>query len=69
MSDRTANIVIGVVLTVWAVNVVAGIFQLNGYSSSEGLNAVFTGTVGLAFMARAKAKDKRDDTDDETADR
>lgn len=64
ISDRTANIVIGVVLTIWAANVIAGIFAINGYKSSEGVNAIFTGTVGLAFMARAKAKDRAEDEKD-----
>lgn len=63
ISDRTANLVIVVVLIMWAGNILAGIFAINGYQSSEGVNAIFTGTVGLAFMARAKAKDRNGDDD------
>lgn len=63
ISDRTANIVIGVVLTVWAGNVIAGIFAINGYQSDPGINAIFTGTVGLAFAARAMAKGRSDKSD------
>jgi len=63
ISDRMANWVIGVVLTMWAGNIIAGIFAINGYQPSEGINAIFTGTVGLAFMARARAKDRDDEKD------
>lgn len=56
-----ANIVIAVVLAGWAGNIVAGIFQINGYQSSESINGVFTATIGLAFALRAKAKDRNDD--------
>lgn len=61
ISDRTANVVIGVVLTVWAGNVVAGIFAINGYQADPGINAIFTGTVGLAFVVRARAKGHDDE--------
>lgn len=54
MTDRTANIVIGVVTTIWAGNVVAGMFALNGYQPSEGINAIFTAIVGGAFALRAR---------------
>lgn len=69
MSDRAANVVIGVVLTVWAANVVAAIFAINGYQGSEGINTLVTAAVGAAFVARARAKDRdRDDRDDKGSD-
>lgn len=54
MNDKTANIVIGVVTAIWAGNVIAGMFQLNGYQPSEGINAIFTAIVGGAFAIRAR---------------
>lgn len=54
MTDRTANVVIGVVTTIWAGNVVAGMFAWNGYQPSEGINAIFTAIVGGAFALRAR---------------
>jgi hypothetical protein len=65
ISDRTANVVIAVVLTVWVVNVLAAIFKINGYEASESVNAIVTGTVGIAFVAKARVRDdnekKKDD--------
>lgn len=56
MSDRLANIVIVVVLTMWVINMVAAIFQVNGYQSDPLINGIFMGTVGLAFVAKFKGK-------------
>lgn len=56
MSDRTANIVIGVVTAIWAGNVIAGMLSINGYASSEGINGIFTLIVGGAFALRAKSR-------------
>lgn len=61
MNDRAATIVIYVVLAIWAGNIIAGIAELNGYQSSESVNGIFMGTVGLAFVARSK---KRNDGDE-----
>lgn len=67
MSDKTANIVIGIVTAVWAGNIIAGVAQINDYQPSESLNGVFMAIVGGAFALRAKAKsaDKDDDEPDE----
>lgn len=56
MSDRTANIVIGVVTTIWAGNVIVGMLAWNGYQPSAGINAIFTTIVGGAFALRARSK-------------
>lgn len=56
MSDRLANIVIGVVTTGWSANMIAAIFSVNDYHSDPVVNAVFMGTVGLAFVAKFKGK-------------
>lgn len=60
MSDRTANIVIGVVTAIWAVNVLAGMASLNGYEPSAGVNAIFTTIVGGAFALRARNRGNGD---------
>jgi hypothetical protein len=54
VSDKTANIVIGVVTAIWAGNVIVGMFGVAGYQPSEGINAIFTGIVGGAFALRAR---------------
>lgn len=61
ISDRTANIIIGVVTTMWVANIMAGVFAINGYEPSESINGIFTGTVGVAFLIRARAKSSGDD--------
>lgn len=60
MSDRTANIVIGVVTGIWAVNVLAGMVAFNGYQPSGGINAIFTTIVGGAFALRARNRGNGD---------
>lgn len=57
ISDRAANVIIGVVTAVWAGNIVAGMVQLNGYQPSEAINGIFLTIVGGAFVLRSKAKD------------
>lgn len=63
ISDRTANIIIGVVTTIWAGNIVAGMFAINNYEPAESINGIFTATVGVAFLMRARAKTKDEDKD------
>ena len=58
LSDRSANIIIGVVTAVWAANIVAGMVQLNGYQPSEAVNGIFLTIVGGAFVLRSKSKDE-----------
>lgn len=57
LSDRSANIIIGVVTAVWAGNIAAGMVQLNGYQPSEAINGIFLTIVGGAFVLRSKGKD------------
>lgn len=57
LSDRAANIIIGVVTAVWAGNILAGMLQVNGYQPSEAVNGIFLTIVGGAFVLRSKAKD------------
>jgi hypothetical protein len=54
LSDRAANWVIGVVTGVWALNIIAGMVQWNGYQPSEMVNGVFMTVVGGAFMLRIR---------------
>lgn len=61
ISDRTATIVIAVVTTVWAANIIAGVIALNGYQPSESVNGIFMAVVGGAFALRAKGRDDDDD--------
>ena len=61
MNDRTANIVIWVVTTIWAANVLVGMLGLFGYSPDGGINAIFTLVVGGAFAARSVGKSKGGD--------
>jgi hypothetical protein len=56
ISDRTANILIGVVTTMWVGNIVAGMFELNGWQPSESVNGAFMLIVGGAFALRARSK-------------
>lgn len=58
ISDRTANILIGVVTTVWVLNIVAGMVKFNGYQPSEAVNGIFLTIVGGAFVLRSKGKDE-----------
>lgn len=60
MSDRTANIVIGVVTAIWAGNVLVGMAAWNGYQPSAEVNAIFTLIVGGAFGLRARTKGNGD---------
>lgn len=56
ISDRTKTVVIGVVTTIWAGNILAGMFELNGYQPSESINGIFLAVVGGAFALGAKGK-------------
>lgn len=60
VSDRTANIVIGVVTAIWAGNVLVGMIPATGYQPSEGINAIFTAIVGGAFALRARNRGNGD---------
>lgn len=55
ISDRTATVVIGVVTAIWAVNILAGITQVNDYQPSETVNGIFMALVGGAFALRNKS--------------
>jgi hypothetical protein len=57
LSDRTANILIGVVTVVWVANIAAGMFELNGYKPSEAINGIFLTIVGGAMYVRSRSKD------------
>ena len=54
MSDRTATVVIGVVTTIWAANIVLGMVAWNDYKPSEAVNGIFMAIVGGAFALRAR---------------
>ena len=56
ISDRTATVLIGVITAIWALNILAGMAQLNGYQPSESINGVFMAIVGGAFALRARGK-------------
>ena len=61
ISDRTANILIGVVTAVWAANLLAAMLKINGYTSSESINGIFLLVVGGAFTYRYRSKAEGDD--------
>lgn len=56
LSDRTANIIIGVVTSIWAANILAGMFEVNDYQPSESINGIFMTIVGGAFVLRARSR-------------
>lgn len=56
ISDRTANIIIGVVTSIWVVNILAGMFEVNDYQPSETINGIFMTIVGGAFVLRARSR-------------
>jgi hypothetical protein len=56
ISDRTATILIGVVTTAWAANLLVAMFQINDYQPSESINGIFLTIVGGAFALRARGK-------------
>lgn len=53
ISDRTANVLIYTVTAIWVMNVLGGMFKVNGYQSSEAINGIFTLIVGGAFALRS----------------
>lgn len=61
ISDRTKTVVIAVITTVWAANILAGMFELNGYKPSESINGIFLAIVGGAFALGAKNNGKDND--------
>ncbi len=63
LTDRAATVLIAVVTTIWAGNIVAGMFAINGYQPSESINGIFMGIVGGAFALRARSRDRHDDND------
>lgn len=62
ISDRTATILIGVVTFIWALNIVAAMFEFNNYQPSESINGIFMAVVGGAFALRHRTAGK-DDSD------
>lgn len=62
ISDRTATIIISVVTTIWALNILAAMFEINDYQTSESINGIFMAVVGGAFALRHRqaSKDKND---------
>lgn len=62
VNDRTATVVIAVVTTIWAGNIVAGMFRINDYAPSESINGIFMAIVGGAFALRAR--NHKSDKDD-----
>ena len=54
ISDRAYTVIIGVVTTVWAGNILAGMFSINDYQVSESINGIFMAVVGGAFALRGK---------------
>lgn len=56
ISDRTANIIIGVVTVVWAGNILAAMVPAFDHEPSEAVNGIFMAIVGGAFALRARMK-------------
>lgn len=56
ISDRTVNVIVGVVTAVWAVNVVMGMIPHSDYHPPESINAIFVTIVGGAVTYKARSK-------------
>lgn len=56
ISDRTATVIISVVTSIWAANIIAGMFEVNDYQPSETINGIFMTIVGGAFVLRARSR-------------
>jgi hypothetical protein len=56
ISDRAATTVIYVVTTIWAINILAGMFSWNDYKPSTEVNGIFMAVVGGAFIARTRSR-------------
>lgn len=56
ISDKAANVIIGVVTTIWAANILLGMFEVRGWQPSTEINGIFMTIVGGAFIARARMK-------------
>jgi uncharacterized membrane-anchored protein YitT (DUF2179 family) len=65
ISDRTATIIIGVVTTIWALNILAAMVEFNNYQPSESINGIFMAVVGGAFALRHKGVTGGSDPKDE----
>ena len=52
ISDKTATIIIFAVTIMWAVNILAGMFQINNYDPDPVINGIFITVVGAALTAR-----------------
>lgn len=62
LSDKSANIIVATVATLWAVSmgasIVTGVFpQLPDYQPPEYIHGAFLAIVGGAFVLRGKGKD------------
>lgn len=58
ISDKTANLVILVVLVGWSVNLIASVFAFHGYQSNQMVNGLFTLIMTLSFGLRSTAVGK-----------
>jgi hypothetical protein len=56
---RARTVVIGVVVTVWAANFVAGVF-VKGYEPDQGINGVALAVIGGLFALGKKDQNSND---------
>jgi hypothetical protein len=53
LNDRIANVIIGVVTAIWAINFLAR-FVVADYEPSETINAIFMAIVGGVFALKGR---------------
>ena len=53
MTDRVMTILIAVITAIWATNFFCSLL-IDSYDPSEGVNAIFMGTVGVLFAFKAR---------------
>lgn len=63
LSDRSANIIIGVVAGIWAASMAASIVtslvpQMPDYQPPEYIHGAFLAIVGTSFVLRGKGRDE-----------
>lgn len=57
MSERTRNIVIGVVTTVWTINFTASVIPAFAYDADQAINGIFMAIVGGLIAYGGKKND------------
>ncbi len=67
LSDRTVNLVIGLVCLVWAVNFFARFIPQLNYTPSESINAIFMAIVGGLIALKRNGNSSREESGSPTS--